>query len=66
MVWRKKTAGRWLVYLGLVGGATAFCTGIIGCVWKESVVKYTGRGAVVAGFVVLFLCKYLTRHTHYP
>ncbi len=55
MVWRKKTAGRWLVYLGLVGGATAFCTGIIGCLWKESVVKYTGLGALVAGFVFLFL-----------
>lgn len=55
MMWRKKTAGRWLVYLGVVGGATAFCTGLIGCLWKESVLKYTGLGALVAGFVFLFL-----------
>ena len=55
MMWRKKTAGRWLVYLGVVGGATAFCTGVIGCLWKESVLKFTGLGALVAGFVFLFL-----------
>lgn len=55
MIRRRKTAGRWLVYLGLVGGATAFCTGIIGCLWKESLLKYTGLGALVAGFVFLFL-----------
>ena len=55
MLWRKKTAGRWLLYLGLVGGASAFCTGLIGCLWKESVMKYIGLGALVAGFVFLFL-----------
>lgn len=55
MMWRKKTAGRWLMYLGMVGGATAFCTGLIGCLWKESLLKYTGLGALVAGFVFLFL-----------
>ncbi len=55
MIRRKKTAGRWLMYLGLVGGATAFCTGLIGCLWKESLLKYTGLGALVAGFVFLFL-----------
>lgn len=55
MMWRKKTAGRWLLYLGIVGGATAFCTGLIGCLWKDSVLKYIGLGALVAGFVFLFL-----------
>jgi len=55
MMWRKKTAGRWLLYLGMVGGATAFCTGLIGCLWEESVIKYIGLGALVAGFVFLFL-----------
>ena len=55
MMWRKKTAGRWLLYLGLVGGATAFCTGLIGCLWEESTIKYLGLGALVAGFVFLFL-----------
>lgn len=55
MMWRKKTAGRWLLYLGIVGGATAFCTGLIGCLWKESTMKYIGLGALVAGFVFLFL-----------
>ncbi len=44
-----------MLYLGLVGGATAFLTGIIGCLWKESVMKYIGLGALVAGFVFLFL-----------
>ena len=55
MMWRKKTAGRWLIYLGLVGGATAFCTGLIGCLWEESTMKYIWLGALVAGFVFLFL-----------
>ena len=55
MIRRKKMAGRWLMYLGVVGGATAFCTGIIGCLWRESLLKYTGLGALVAGFVFLFL-----------
>ncbi|MDD5899863.1 MAG: SpoIIE family protein phosphatase [Lachnospiraceae bacterium] len=55
MMWRKKTAGRWLLYLGIIGGATAFCTGLIGCLWKESTMKYIGLGALVAGFVFLFL-----------
>lgn len=55
MIRRKKAAGRWFMYLGLVGGATAFCTGIIGCLWKESLIKYTGLGALVAGFVFVFL-----------
>lgn len=55
MMWRKKAAGRWLLYLGVMGGATAFCTGLIGCVWKESVMKYIGLGTLVAGFVFLFL-----------
>lgn len=48
-------AGKWLLYLGAVGGATAFCTGLIGCLWKASVLKYIGLGALVAGFVFLFL-----------
>ncbi len=55
MLWRKRIAGRWLLYLGAVGGATAFCTGLIGCLWKASVLKYVGMGALVAGFVFLFL-----------
>lgn len=55
MLWRKRTAGKWLLYLGAVGGATAFCTGLIGCLWKASVLKYIGLGALVAGFVFLFL-----------
>ncbi len=54
-MWRKRTAGRWLLYLGLVGGGTAFCTGLIGCLWRASVLKYIGLGALVAGFVFLFL-----------
>lgn len=54
-MWRKKTAGRWLLYLGLVGGITAFCTGLIGCLWKESMLKYIWLGAIVSGFVFLFL-----------
>ena len=55
MLWRKRTAGKWLLYLGVVGGATAFCTGLIGCLWKASVLKYIGLGTLVAGFVFLFL-----------
>lgn len=55
MMWRKRTAGRWLLYLGLVGGATAFCTGVIGCLWEASMLKYIWLGALVAGFVFLFL-----------
>lgn len=55
MLWRKRTAGKWLLYLGVVGGATAFCTGLIGCLWRASVFKYIGLGALVAGFVFLFL-----------
>ncbi|MBQ8549197.1 MAG: hypothetical protein IJ427_11930, partial [Lachnospiraceae bacterium] len=55
MLWRKRTAGKWLLYLGAVGGATAFCTGLIGCLWKASVLKYIALGALVAGFVFLFL-----------
>ena len=55
MLRRKQTAGRWLLYLGGIGGATAFCTGLIGCLWKESVLKYIGLGALVAGFVFVFL-----------
>jgi len=54
-MWRKKTAGRWLLYLGLVGGAAAFCTGLIGCLWKESMLKYIWLGAIISGFVFLFL-----------
>lgn len=55
MLRRKQTAGRWLLYLGGIGGATAFCTGLIGCLWRESVLKYIGLGALVAGFVFVFL-----------
>lgn len=55
MMWKKKTAGRWLLYLGIVGGATAFCTGLIGCMWKESMIKYMVVGGLVTGFVILFL-----------
>lgn len=55
MLWKKRTAGKWLRYLGAVGGAMAFCTGLIGCLWKESVLKYMGLGMLVAGFVFLFL-----------
>lgn len=54
-MWKKKTAGRWMLYLGLVGGATAFCTGLIGCLWEESMMKYIWLGVLVAGFVFLFL-----------
>lgn len=55
MMWKKKTAGRWLLYLGLIGGATAFCTGLIGCLWEGSALKYIWLGVLVAGFVFLFL-----------
>lgn len=55
MMWRKRTAGRWLLYLGVLGGATAFCTGLIGCLWKESLIKYVGLGTLVAGFVFVYL-----------
>ncbi len=55
MMRSRKAFGRRLWYLGLVGGTTAFCTGLIGCLWKESVVKYIGLGGLVAGFVFLFL-----------
>ena len=55
MMRRKKAVGRWMLYLGLAGGATAFCTGLIGCLWKESVFKYIGLGALVAAFLFLFL-----------
>lgn len=55
MMWRKRTAGKWLRYLGAIGGGTAFCTGLIGCLWKESTVKYLWLGAMIAGFVFLFL-----------
>lgn len=55
MMWKKKTAGRWLLYLGLFGGATAFCTGLIGCLWEESPLKYLWLGVLVAGFVFFFL-----------
>lgn len=55
MMWKKKTAGRWLLYLGLIGGATAFCTGVIGCLWEQSTVKFIWLGVLVAGFVFLFL-----------
>lgn len=55
MIWRKRTAGRWLLYLGLVGGTTAFFTGLIGCLWRASAMKYIALGGLVAGFVFLFL-----------
>jgi len=55
MIRRRKAVGRWLVYLGLTGGAVAFCTGVIGCLWEESLLKYVGLGTLVAGFVFLFL-----------
>lgn len=55
MLWKKRTAGKWLLYLGAVGGTTAFCTGLIGCLWKASTLKYIALGALVAGFVFLFL-----------
>lgn len=55
MTWRKRTAGKWLWYLGCIGGGTAFCTGLIGCLWKESTAKYIWLGTVIAGFVFLFL-----------
>lgn len=55
MMWKKKTAGRWMLYMGVVGGATAFCTGLIGCMWKESMAKYMVVGGLVTGFVTLFL-----------
>ncbi len=55
MLWKKRIAGRWLLYLGGIGGAITFCTGLIGCLWKESVAKYIGLGTAVAVFVFLFL-----------
>lgn len=55
MLWRKRVAGRWLLYLGGIGGVMAFCTGLIGCLWKESLLKYVGLGSLVAGFVFVFL-----------
>ncbi len=48
-------AGKWLWYLGMIGGAAAFLTGLIGCLWKESVVKYIWLGALVSGVVLMFL-----------
>ncbi|MBQ9768378.1 MAG: SpoIIE family protein phosphatase [Lachnospiraceae bacterium] len=54
-MWRKRTAGKWLWYLGLVGGGTAFFAGLIGCLWEESTMKYIWLGALVAGFVFVFL-----------
>lgn len=54
-MWRKKAAGKWLGYLGAMGGATAFLTGFIGCIWKESVMKYIWLGILVAGFVFFFV-----------
>lgn len=54
-MWRKRTAGRWLGYLGIMGGVIAFLTGLIGCVWKESVIKYIWLGILVVGFVFFFV-----------
>lgn len=54
-MWSKRTAGKWLLYLGMVGGAVSFFTGLIGCLWKESVIKYVGIGGLAAGFVLLFV-----------
>lgn len=55
MMWRKRTAGRWLRYLGFIGGATAFLAGLIGCMWRESAIKYIWLGTMIAGFVFVFL-----------
>ncbi len=55
MMWRKRTAGRWLWYLGLMGGLVSFCVGVIGCLWQASTEKYIWLGALTAGFVMLFL-----------
>lgn len=54
-MWRKKTAGRWLLVLGVLGGAIAMVAGVIGCLWQESVAKYLCLGMVVAVFVFFFL-----------
>ncbi len=54
-MWRKRTAGKWLRYLGVVGGAIAFCVGLIGCLWRASTIKYIWLGALTAGFVLLFI-----------
>ncbi|MCH5272278.1 MAG: SpoIIE family protein phosphatase [Lachnospiraceae bacterium] len=55
MMWKKRTAGRWLRYLGLVSGAAAFCVGLIGCLWKNSTIKYMWLATLTAGFVLLFI-----------
>lgn len=54
-MWRKRTAGKWLRYLGLVSGATAFCVGLIGCLWRSSTIKYIWLAVLTAGFVFLFI-----------
>ena len=54
-MWRKRTAGRWLGYLGVMGGIVAFMTGLIGCIWEESLIKYISLGILVVGFVFFFV-----------
>lgn len=54
-MWRKRTAGKWLRYLGLISGAVAFCVGLIGCLWRSSTIKYIWLAALTAGFVFLFI-----------
>ena len=44
-----------MLYLGAIGGATAFCTGLIGCLWRASTLKYLSLGGLVGGFVFIFL-----------
>lgn len=54
-MWRKRTAVKWLWYLGGVGGAISFLVGFIGCLWEESTLKYIWLAALIAGFVFVFL-----------
>lgn len=54
-MWKKRTAGKWLWYLGMIGGMAAFLAGLTGCLWKESAIKYIWLGTLIAGFVLVFL-----------
>lgn len=52
---RKRKARRLLVMMGIIGGTITFLCGLIGCIFTDSMWKYLGMAALIAGFVLFFI-----------